>query len=380
MNILHVFRAPVGGLFRHVVDLARGQIARGHRVGIVADSRTGGALTEEILGNLAPQLALGISRIPMPRQLGPGDMRGIWHVTRRLKQTGADIVHGHGAKGGAYARLAFAPKAIVRAYTPHGGSLIFDPGTLAGWLYHSLEKLLMPRGNLYLFESAYSCGIFRAKIGDPGGIVRVVHNGVAQAEFEPVALAKDATDLVFIGELRVLKGIDVLIDALAVLARDGRPLTATLIGDGADADALRAQAARLGLATAVRWMAPMPARAAQSRGRLMVVPSRAESLPYVVLEAAAAGKPLIATRVGGIPEIYGSLSDALVPAGDAPALARAIAQAFDDPAAADVRAQKLRARVAAAFSADAMVDAVLASYQQAHDFAGSKMRPALSIS
>ena len=108
MNILHVFRAPVGGLFRHVVDLARGQIARGHRVGLIADSRTGGERAEETLAALAPQLALGLTRLPMHRQLNPGDAIAAWHVTRRITQTGAHVVHGHGAKGGAYARLAFA--------------------------------------------------------------------------------------------------------------------------------------------------------------------------------------------------------------------------------------------------------------------------------
>ncbi len=112
-------------------------------------------------------------------------------------------------------------------------------------------------------------------------------------------------------------------------------------------------------------MPAMPARQALTLGRIMVVPSRAESLPYVVLEAAAAGKPLIATRVGGIPEIYGPLSDTLVPPTDAAALARAIAQAIDHPdATADV-ARKLRERVAASFSVDSMVDGVLAAYQTA---------------
>src|ERR1700688_2525875 len=117
LKILLVLRAPVGGVFGHVLDLARGLVAYGHRVGGVADNRTGGVRAEEIFDTLAPQLALGISRIPMPRHLGPNDALGFWHVTQRIKQTGANIVHGHGAKGGAYVRLAFAPKGIVRAYT-----------------------------------------------------------------------------------------------------------------------------------------------------------------------------------------------------------------------------------------------------------------------
>ena len=56
LNVLHVLRAPVGGLFRHVLDLARGQIAHGHRVGFIADASTGGAWAEESLARLAPNL------------------------------------------------------------------------------------------------------------------------------------------------------------------------------------------------------------------------------------------------------------------------------------------------------------------------------------
>ena len=108
---------------------------------------------------------------------------------RRIAQSGADVVHGHGAKGGAYARLALTRKRAVRAYTPHGGSLLFSHDTLAGKFYLATERLLMLRTDLFLFESIYSSDIFRRKIGDPGERVRVVHNGVSREEFEPVTLA-----------------------------------------------------------------------------------------------------------------------------------------------------------------------------------------------
>jgi glycosyltransferase involved in cell wall biosynthesis len=143
--------------------------------------------------------------------------------------------------------------------------------------------------------------------------------------------APDATDLLFVGEIHPVKGIDTLLDALAILHRSGLPLTATLVGGGPAAAALQAQAARLSLAAAVRFAPPMPMRQALAHGRLMVLPSRAESLPYVVLETAAAGVPQIATDVGGIPEIFGPLSPALQPAGDTPKLAAAIRQARSMP-------------------------------------------------
>ena len=365
LNILHVFRAPVGGLFRHVIDLTQEQIARGHRVGMIADSMTGGGRADETLKKLEPSLALGLSRFPMRRHIGPGDILALAHVMRRIAQNGADVVHGHGAKGGAYARLAFLSRRAVRAYTPHGGSLLFGHDTLAGKFYLATERVLMLRGDLFLFESAYSADMFRRKIGTPRGLVRIVHNGVSRKEFEPIVPNPDATDLVFMGELRSVKGIDVLIDAIASLHNGGRCVTATLVGDGPDRDALHAQVERLGLANAVRFMPAMPARQALTLGRIMVVPSRAESLPYVVLESAAGSKPLIATQVGGIPEIYGPLSDALVPPQDALSLAKAIVGALDHSGAAADLARRLRERVATSFSIESMVNGVLDAYQAA---------------
>jgi len=83
-----------------------------------------------------------------------------------------------------------------------------------------------------------------------------------------------------------------------------------------------------------------------------------------VLEAAASSKPLIATRVGGIPEIYGPLSGALVPPEDPAALAHAITRALDDPAAAAAAAARLNERVAASFTLNAMADGILAAYRE----------------
>jgi glycosyltransferase involved in cell wall biosynthesis len=236
---------------------------------------------------------------------------------------------------------------------------------LAGKIYLATERLLMLRGDLFLFESDYSADVFRRKIGSPRGLVRIVHNGVSQAEFKQIESVVDATDLVFMGELRPVKGIDVLLDAIARLRAAGRTVTATLVGDGPDRAALQAQVEALGLTGAVQFKPTTPAAVALTLGRIMVVPSRAESLPYVVLETAAGGKPLITTNVGGIPEIYGPLSRTLVPPQDCPALAGAIARALDHPDEMADITRKLRDQVQASFSVGTMVDGVLAAYQTA---------------
>ena len=362
LAILHVFRAPVGGLFRHVVDLARGQAAAGHRVGIVADASTGGARAEAILAELTPVLALGMTRVPMSRHLGLSDLTAVRRVAQVITASGADVIHGHGAKGGAYARLVGTR--ALRAYTPHGGSLHFAPRSPIGLVYLTLERVLLPRTDLILFESAYARDVYQARIGTPAASVRVIHNGVAAAEFAPVTSAADASDVVFIGELRRLKGVDVLIEALSLLNAGGQSVSATIVGSGPEAAEFAALARMRGLAK-VTFPGAMPAREAFARGRILIVPSRAESLPYIVLEAAAAGLPMLATNVGGIPEIFGPHSDALLPPGDAGKLAEAIRSALADPTRIRACALALRDRVRTEFSAEAMVAAVLAAYRAA---------------
>ncbi len=374
LNILHVFRTPVGGLFRHVMDLARAQAERGHRVGLIADSTTGGERAAAALAAIAPLMAHGITRIPMSRQVGPGDWKPVLHTMRRAAAVQADVLHGHGAKGGAYARLALGNRRAIRVYTPHGGSLWFSKDTLKGKIYLGSEKLFMRRSDLLLYESQFSADASRANIGEPACLVRVVHNGLSRAEFQPVMPAPDATDIVFVGELRELKGVDLLIDAIATLRRKGRPLTATLVGDGPDRDAFIAQAAQAGLGNAIKFPGAMNARQAFSLGRLMVVPSRAESLPYIVLESIAAQMPLITTRVGGIPEIYGPLADELITPNSVDDLVAAIADTLDHPERLARRMRTLNERVATLFSIDAMVDGVLDGYRAALDKAAKEGR------
>ena len=145
--------------------------------------------------------------------------------------------------------------------------------------------------------------------------------------------APDAADFLYIGMMRDLKGPDLFIDALAqVEMRLGRQVSAVLVGDGEDLQRYEAQVRRLGLDDRVRFLKPMPARQAFALAEIVVVPSRAEAMPYIVLEALAAGKTMIATSVGGIPEIFGAGSPVLVRP-DAGELAAKMSEALADPQA-----------------------------------------------
>ncbi len=356
-------RAPVGGIFRHVLDLANGQADRGHHVGIVADSLTGGERAAAALETIAPRLKLGVHRLAIRRQPGFADILVWTRFARLIRQLNPDVLHGHGAKAGAFVRLRRRSQDVIRVYTPHGGSLHFPLDTIKGALYSRLERALMNHTELFLFESAFARDTYQRTIGTPKGLVRCVFNGVTADEFDPITQAEDATDIVYVGEFRDIKGADLLVDAVARLHADGKPVTLTLAGDGEDMAALTAQVEKLGLGHYVRFIGHVQARYGFSKGRLLVVPSRGDSMPYVVIEAAAAGIPIVAANVGGIPEIFGVHTDALFAPNVVGAMADAIESALEHPAAAQSRARALRERVFQHFSQNAMVDGVMAGYR-----------------
>nr|WP_283771493.1 glycosyltransferase [Chelatococcus sp. YT9] len=364
---MHVFRTPVGGLFRHVMDLARGQTERGHDVGIICDATTGGARADAALAGLEATLSLSVKRVPMGRLPGLGDIVTIRRVAAHARQLRPDVIHGHGAKGGLFARLATRRgRGPALVYTPHGGSFHYGPGHPAHHLYMAAERYLARRTDLFIFESDFVRAQFHRYLGPSGQLEKVVHNGLSEEEFSLLSHPSPAFDLLFIGELRVLKGVDVLLDAIALLRDRGHPVPRLLIvGAGPDEAAFQAQIAKLGLASTVTMRRPSPIRHVLGDARAMVVPSRAESLPYVILEAAAAGQPLIATHVGGIPEIFGPAGARLVPPADAPALADAIARTLGDPDRATADALALRDYVRAHFLIAQMVDGILLGYDAA---------------
>jgi glycosyltransferase involved in cell wall biosynthesis len=374
LRIVHVMRAPIGGLFRHVVDLAGEQAARGHEVGLIVDSTTGGARAESVLRRLEPALALGVTRIGMRREPHWSDAFIACRIAAVLRRLAPDVAHGHGAKGGLYARLpALLPvfpsprRPLIRVYTPHGGSLHYEPDKPAHRLYLAVETALERVTDFIPFESAYAQARFCETVGLSRALSRVVPNGLRPDEFTPVAPAADAADFLYVGEWRSCKGVDTLIEALALVgAKTGAAPRLALIGSGPDEASLRALARQRGVFAQLSLLPPTPAREALRLGRILIVPSRAESLPYIVLEAIAAGAPIVATRVGGIPEIFGPYADRLVPRDDPAALADAMIRARRaDPQAQRNDCDALAARVAENFNLEAMTESVLRGYRDA---------------
>ena len=284
MRILHCLRAPVGGLFRHVLDLSSAQADLGHDVGILADTVTGDRLTEAKFAAVAPRLKLGIERTPMSRWPGVGDLAAARAVRDHAKKLGVEVVHGHGAKGGAFSRLAARSlnehaNRVASFYTPHGGSLHYPPFTLAGQAFIRIERILDRYTDGIVFESAYAARLYGERMGKGRAEHRVIPNGLQPADFVEVAPDPDAAEFLFVGELRDLKGVDVLLHALRLVNehRAANPARAVIVGCGPDAERFKALAVELGLATVTRFPGAMPAREAFKLGRVILVPSRAES-------------------------------------------------------------------------------------------------------
>ena len=380
LRIVHIVRAPIGGIFRHIVDLATAQAQAGHEVGIICNSLEGGAFEDAVIASVAPHLALGAARFPMRRQVSPSDLRAARDLLRHVRVLAPDVVHGHGSKGGVYGRLIGTwlgrKRPVARVYSPHGGSLHYSERSLEGRLYFAAERMLGRMTDALIHVSAYEAATYRRKVGPPRCEAFVIRNGLRPDEFVPVAPDPDARDLLYLGMLRSLKGIDVFLQAIARLRYEhGRAVTAHVIGQTDEMVRYVGLARALGIEDQIAFHTPKPTREAFAMACALVVPSRAESMPYVVLEAIAAGLPIVATRVGGVPEIFGPRADELVPPGDAAALALAIDRMLADPADAARAATERREWLMPRFHIDVMQEQVEKLYRMVLDQKTARAAP-----
>lgn len=368
LRIVHCVRAPIGGIFRHIADLAVEQARAGHSVGLICDSLTGGPFDDHLIEQLRPHLALGVERIPMRREIRISDFSAAVSVFNHIKSLKADVLHAHGSKGGAYVRMMGTALRVfgqhpIRIYCPHGGSLHYDATTTKGRIIFTAERLLERLTDQLIFVSAYERDKYREKVGQPQIPENVVYNGLSNSEFNPVPHSGDARDFLFIGMLRDIKGPDVFIRAIAALRDRGLFANAHIVGDGPDRDTYHRLVDDLDIADRIVFHDPMPARKAFACARSIVVPSRGESMPYIVLEAIAAEMPIIATSVGGIPEIFGQEAGILLPPSDVNALADAMQAHMEMPEHHRDRAQARAGRISDQFSVETMAASIENVYQ-----------------
>ncbi|MGH1349656.1 MAG: glycosyltransferase [Methyloligellaceae bacterium] len=366
LRILHCLRLPKGGVFRHVRDLVYEQTRLGYDVGVVCDSSVISPYIEDSLQKMEEACSLGIHRIPMIRLPSFKDFSIIRKTRQIAEKVDANIIHGHGPKGGAYARFAAGKlkrlgKRVPVFYTPHGGSIHFSNLSFNGFFYLSAERRLASMTQGIIFESAYSERMFRSKIMEPPCQTRVIPNGLHDHEFNEREHDIQAADFLFVGEMIKLKGADLFLDALSKVTVQ-TPVRAVMVGDGPERPALEKQAAKLGISGQVEFTGILPSQEAFKKARCLVLPSRSESLPYILMEAAAAEMPFIATDVGGIPELVEGTSKELVPANNVKALLAQMEDYLVDPIPSEVMAELFAEKISTRYSVERMTDEIMEMY------------------
>lgn len=308
MHVLHVIEATIGGTRRHVVDACRGLRRRGVRITLVASALREPRFRAD-LESLARE-GIEVRELPMVRAIRPHkDAAHVLALRRILKELRPDIVHTHSSKAGAIGRLASWSSAVgARVHTPHTFAFLFG-AMFSGFsrsLFRTIEKELARKTDRFVAVSADEAATFAAADFIPASKVRVVHNGIDPALFEraqPIERAElgvpqHAPLALVVGLLNVAKGQDLALHALATPALANVHLA--FAGSGKMEATLRSLARELGVEARVHflgWREDVPRLLASCDALLL--PSRWEGMPYIVLEAMAAARPVVATPVDG---------------------------------------------------------------------------------
>lgn len=289
------------------------------------------------------------------------------HVARRCARSGARHAHAHfGTNAATVAMLSHAMGGPAYSFTVHGPEEFDAPRAL------SLAEKIHRAAFVVAISSYGRSQLCRLVAHDLWDRIKIVHCGIEPAHFaNPAPLPDAALHLVAIGRFVEQKGQMALIPALAAALPDVPDLHLTLVGDGPLRGALEAGIASADLGahvTLAGWLdeAGVRDRLAQAHG--LIMPSFAEGLPMVVMEAMAAARPVIATHIAGTPElVQEGVTGWLVPAGDSAVLAEAIRQMAATPHAALAEMGRAgRARVLARHDVDAEAGKLADHIRAAH--------------
>jgi glycosyltransferase involved in cell wall biosynthesis len=357
VRIAYVLATTAGGTGAHVAMLAQACAARGMAVGVFGPAAAG----RRYFGARTPALTpVEIGDRPRPAR----DLAAALRLRRLLRAWAPDVVHAHGLRAGAFAALAGTGLPGVLVVTVHNAP---PPGRVNGLTHAALERLVARRADAVTWVSAdLAARLRRAGARDAGRAVIAAPDGAPPAP-GGIAAARGVLGgagrpaVLAVGRLAEQKGFAVLIEAAATWRdRDPVPLLA-IAGDGPQAGALARQAREA--QAEVRFLGRRADVAAlMAAADVVVVPSLWDGQPLVVQEALRAGRPLVASRAGGIPDLTGEHAALLVPPGDAAVLAAAVRRVLDEPAMAAALTRAAAARAAALPGAAEAVGSAAALY------------------
>jgi glycosyltransferase involved in cell wall biosynthesis len=343
LSIMHFLApAPMGGLEYVVQALAGGHRSRGHTVHVGAILRPGTMVPPFLDALRGEGVEVHVLEIPgMDYYL---EWRRVSQLCSGIRP---DVVHTHGYRSDLIDAWAARRANTATVTTLHG----FTSADWKNQVYQSLQRYAARWFDAVVAVSGPIADRVR-RSGTPAPKIHVIPNAFSGG---PILSAVEAREVLGIGDSLVRfgwigritrdKGLDILIDALSRLRDSSWRLS--VIGDGPDADRARATAAAGGIVDRIDWHG-----AIRDAGRLLrafdvfVLSSRTEGTPIVLFEAMAAETAVVASRVGGVPDVVSDREAVLVPAEAPAALADALRRVIADLGAASTRVAAARERLA----------------------------------
>ncbi len=370
LTILYVItKGTWGGAQRYVFDLAKAAQGEGHDVAVAYGA-------PGLLGQMLRAANIRSIELPqMGRDVSVGaDLASLKELRRVLKEMRPDVLHLNSSKAGVIGALAGRLEGVPRIiFTAHGWALNEDRPLWQkipiGMLYYL--TIILSHQTIAVSQQVKKDAQWMPFVSKK---ILVIHNGISKPAFKSREIAREVlasqADKVWIGinaELHPTKRINDAIVAMVRVAKEFPDTILVVMGEG-EARAQLEQMTREHRLEERVFLLGFVADAASYllAYDIFLLPSRTEGLAYAILEAGAAGLPVVATNVGGIPEIIEDrVSGLLVPALDSAAIAQALLLLLRDSALREKFGSALAARVAQEFSIEQTLDKTFALYRSA---------------
>ncbi len=363
MKVFHLISsAGFYGAERVIVTLSQTLKGMGHPA-------TVGVFRNERSPNTEIAVEARVKNIPV--QLFPCKGRLDWNTVRllraSLKEHRPDVVHAHGFKADIYGYLATRGSGAILVSTCH----TWYDNDLAVYLFGVLDRFVLRRFDMTVAVSGEVAQQLRSS-GVGESRIRIIGNGINVPQFacaRPTLrqhLVASTAVVGLVGRLAPEKGIQYFLDAAAVVLRSSPEVSFVVVGDGPERRNLEEAVRSLGIENKVHFAGKLEDMAGVYASLdILVSSSLKEGLPMTILEALAAGRPVVATAVGAVPElVLHEQTGLLTPPADAGALASAILRLLDDGQLREKLAVQGQRLVQEQFSAEAMATQYLKVYDE----------------
>ena len=371
IHVLQIVGNPVGGIRRHVhtllFELPKTGICQSYAYSTIA--------CDMVFKKEIKKLSVGLENRLIPLKIFKkpkfGDIINLMRLRNYIRKNKVNIVHGHGAKGGAYARLLGVLCDVKAIYTPHGGAVHDMFGKLENFIYTIAEKVFFSMTTMFMFESKYSAQAYFKKINRKSSNWMVNYNGIA-VPFEksfsktvPIKCWKTINIGVF-GILRREKGQIYAIQAMSEILKSYDNIFLHIYGDGPNREFLIRESKKLSFSDKILFHGETeyPLRYMEKMD-IILIPSVFESFGYVAIEAFSVKRPVIASNIGGLPEIISDGLDCfLVPVASSIEIATSVLKLIDQPELARKMGESGYKKVASSFPVDSMLSKLVEVYEQ----------------